>query len=38
MPAFNFDFRSSNRAIWVFSRFSSRLMRASSVFACRSFS
>ena len=35
-PAISLDFRASNAAIWPFSRFSSRLMRASSVFACRS--
>jgi len=32
-PAISLDFRSSNAATWPFSRFSSRLMRASSVIA-----
>jgi hypothetical protein len=36
-PPISFDFRSSNRAIWPFNFLSSRLMHASSVFACRSF-
>lgn len=36
-PAISLDFRSSNVAVWRFNRFSSRLMRAISVFACRSF-